>query len=236
MSDKQEQIINFYEILPKELNGSKRNPREKYHGMRAIFRALLIGPSGSGKSNSLLNLIHAYRGTFDKIILCTKNADEPLYNYMKERLQDDLEIYENINTLPPLEEFSNLYGKKSQILVIFDDMILANPQEMKRIEEYYIRCRKICGGVSVIFLSQSYFRIPKMIRSNANYCIIKKITSKKDLKLILAEYNLTQSIEELTRIYERCTASITDFLLIDVDESPEKRLRHNFTVLNSQGQ
>lgn len=230
--ENKEDVVNFYEVIPKDLLNSSKNPRFKFHGLKAIFRALLIGPSGSGKTNTLLNIIHAFRGTYDKIILITKNSDEPLYNFLMEKLGDDLEVFEGLNSVPPLEEFKSLYGPKAQILVIFDDMVLEGKKEMARIEEFYIRCRKICGGVAVIFLSQSYFRIPKLIRSNANYCFVKKITSKKDLKLILSEYNLKQDINELVDIYEKTTKEITDFLLIDIEASPEKRLRYRFDVLS----
>lgn len=234
MSKKNEkdEIINFYEVIPKELLNQNKNPRFKFHGLKSIFRGLLIGPSGSGKTNTLLNLIHAFRGTYDKIVLITKNSDEPLYNFMKEKIGDDLEVFEGLSHVPPLEEFKTLYGSKSQILCVFDDMVLEGKKEMARIEEFYIRCRKICGGVAVIFLSQSYFKIPKIIRSNANYCLIKKITSKKDLKLIMSEYNLPYTINELTTIYENTTKDITDFMLIDVDASPEQRVRHKFDVLS----
>lgn len=224
-------VINFYEVIPKDLLNQSKNPRFKFHGLKSIYRGLLIGPSGSGKTNTLLNLIHAYRGTYDKIILCSVNTDEPLYNFLKERLGEDLEVFEGLNQLPELEDFKALYGPKSQILLIFDDLVLSDPKQMKKIENCYIRARKICGGVATIFLSQSYFKIPKIIRSNANYCFVKKVTSKKDLKLILNEFNLKQDIKELVEIYEKTTKDITDFLLVDVDAPIDKRLRHNFDVI-----
>lgn len=227
-----EEVINFYNVLPKDLLNKSRNPRFDQHGLTAINRCIIIGPSGAGKTNIMLNLIHSFRGTYDKILLVTRNADEPLYNFVKMKLGDDFLIFENMEELPPLNDFPDLYGGESQILTIFDDMVLSDRHEMKRIEEFYIRCRKICGGVAVYFLSQSYYRIPKIIRSNANYCFIKRIDSKKDLKMILGEYNLPYTIEELVRIYEMCSATITDFMLIDISAPPERRVRHNYHVLS----
>ena len=61
---------------------------------------------------------------------------------------------------PDLDKFD----KKENHLVIWDDLVLE--KNLKPVEEYYIRARKL--NCSVIFLSQSYFQIPKIIRSNCS--------------------------------------------------------------------
>ena len=85
--------------------------------------------------------------------------------------------------------FTNIddYNKqrKSKILIIFDDMIadIMNNKSFKAIvKELFIRCRKL--NVSIVFVTQSYFRTPKDARLNSTHYIIMKIQNKKELQSI----------------------------------------------------
>ena len=85
--------------------------------------------------------------------------------------------------------FTNIddYNKqrKSKILIIFDDMIadIMNNKNFKAIvKELFIRCRKL--NVSIVFVTQSYFRTPKDARLNSTHYIIMKIQNKKELQSI----------------------------------------------------
>ena len=49
--------INFYEVMPKEFLHETENPNYHLHNLKLPFRALIVAPSGSGKTNFLLNLI-----------------------------------------------------------------------------------------------------------------------------------------------------------------------------------
>ena len=46
------------------------------------YRMLIIGPPGSGKTNSLLNLIQQYNNIIDKICLHAKDLEEPKYQFL----------------------------------------------------------------------------------------------------------------------------------------------------------
>jgi len=81
--------------------------------------------------------------------------------------------------------------------------------------EFYIRGRK--KGVSVCYLSQSFFKIPKVIRTNCNYFVILKLSGKRDLNLILSEFELGVSKKELMDMYEYATKEKFNVLLIDVE-------------------
>ena len=124
------------------------------------------------------------------------------------------------------------YDPEKNHLVIFDDMILE--KNLKQVAEYYIRCRKM--GVSVIFLSQSYYLNDqnwKIIRRNANYIIIKKINSVKELTTIIKDYSLNISKENFLKMYEDITKENKfNFLMLDLDAEPEERFRINYDVIN----
>ena len=88
-----------------------------------------------------------------------------------------------------LEDIKN-YNKKrgKKVLTIFDDMIadIMRSKKFKAIvKELFIRCRKL--NISIVFITQSYFRTPKDTRLNSTPYIIMKIGNKKELKSIAEE-------------------------------------------------
>jgi len=227
-------MINYYEKI-KNVN-KIYNPNYNKHKIKIPFRMLIIGSSGSGKTNTILNLLKEMNGTFSSIDIYTRQPDEPLYKHLLEVYkknhtigeEESLNIHEGIMDLKPLNE----YDETKNHLVIFDDMILE--KNLKQVAEYYIRCRK--KGVSVIFLSQSYYLNDqnwKIIRRQANYIIIKKINSVKELMAIIKDYSLDVSKEEFLKMYEDITKENKfNFLMVDLDEEPEKRFRKNYDVIN----
>jgi hypothetical protein len=85
-----------------------------------------------------------------------------------------------------------------------------------KITELFLR-RKLENGVSICYLSQSYYGIPKKIRGNTNYIVLRKISSTRDLNMILADSSLGVTRDVLQAVYEGCVKkSITDFLVIDL--------------------
>jgi len=226
-------MINFYEKIK---NGKKIfNPNLNKHNIKIPFRMIIIGSSGSGKTNTILNLLKEMNGTFSSIDIYTRQPDEPLYKHLLEVYkknhqigeEEGLTINEGIMNLKPLNE----YDEEKNHLVIFDDMILE--KNLKQVAEYYIRCRK--KGVSVIFLTQSYYLNDqnwKIIRRQANYIIIKKISSIKELMAIIKDYSLSLSKEDFLKMYEDITKENKfNFLMVDIDAEPEKRFRKNYEFI-----
>ena len=70
-------IINWYEKIPKEMLDNTENPNFHLHHLKIPFRMCVVAPSGPGKSNFLVNLIHLFstgnKGTFADITITTKN-------------------------------------------------------------------------------------------------------------------------------------------------------------------
>ena len=84
-------IINWYEKIPKEMLDDAENPNFHIHHLKVPFRMCVVAPSGSGKSNFLVNLIHLFssgnKGTFSDITIITRNKDEPLYKYLTSKCE-----------------------------------------------------------------------------------------------------------------------------------------------------
>lgn len=182
------------------------------HNINAPFRIAICGSSGSGKTNLLLDLLHRFstpKGTFLGLKIYLRSRHEPLYDYLAQKVPETefIEV-SNENDIKPVDELDD------KTLVVFDDLILSDPKTMKKIGEYFIRGRK--KGASLIFISQNYFGIPKIIRQQLSYLILKKINSSKDLSLILNEFPLGMDIKELKSIYSTCNKGIESSLMIDL--------------------
>lgn len=213
-------IINLYERIPKEFLDNADNPNIHLHKLKLPFRMCIVAPSGSGKTNFLINLLKLFcagdKGTFITIHIITRNKDEPLYRWISS-VCDQIIITEGLSTTPALDKFD----KEKNHLVVFDDLVLS--KDLSTVENYYIRARKL--NCSVIFISQSYFRIPKIIRNNCSYMVLLKLSGNREVNLILSEFGLGVSKEELTEIYKYATAEKFSPLLIDLEAEPDSRFR-----------
>ncbi|NBP16472.1 ATP-binding cassette domain-containing protein, partial [bacterium] len=147
-----DKLTDFYKIVPKSMKTEYHNPNFKKHLLTIPFRMLIVGASGSGKSTLVLEILKRAQDTFGNVTLICKNADEPLYKFLRSKIKEDqLQIFEGIDKVPDLESLD----KELQHLVIFDDLVLDKDQS--KIEQYFIRGRKIAKGVSMVYLTQSYF-------------------------------------------------------------------------------
>ena len=114
-----------------------------------------------------------------------------------------------------------------QILLVFDDQVAEKNQN--KIEEYFIRGRKIGGGITMCYLSQSFFAIPTLIRRQFNYVIILKLSGKGDLNLILSNYALGIEVDQIIDLYKNATKDKFNFLKIDIENRDDNRkFSHNF--------
>jgi hypothetical protein len=214
-------IINFYELdEAKALKKTTINPNFKSHGINVPFRMNIIGSSGAGKTNIVLNLISQMKNTFNMIYIYTRNKAEPLYEYLENKIEPDfLEIHEGLDELKNKND-SEYFG---QTLIIFDDLCMEKDQTC--ISELFIRGRKVQGGISLCYLSQSYFKIPSTVRQQSQYIILKKIPNVRNIKLLLTEYALNANKEQILEMYKYCVdGDFLNFLLIDL-ETPSYRKR-----------
>ena len=139
------------------------------------YRTLIIGGSGSGKTNTF-NLINEQHD-IDKIYLYARDLNEPKYKILIEKRKNagikhlnDLNAFiERSNTMDDAYGNINYYNssRKRKILIVFDDMIahiMTNKRFQSIIKELFIRCRKL--NISLVFITQSYFSVPKVVRLN----------------------------------------------------------------------
>ena len=104
------------------------------------------------------------------------------------------DVYESINDYNP--------NRRRKILIVFDDMIadiMTNKKFQAIIKELFIRCRKI--NISLVFITQSYFSVPKEVRLNSMLYFIMKINNKKVLQNIAINHSADIDYKDFTKIY-----------------------------------
>ena len=171
---------------------------------------LIIGPSGSGKTNTLLHLIDKFH-PIDKIYLYAKDTDKEQNKREQagiKNLNDPHAFIEYSSDMNDVLEDINNYNKKrdKKVLIIFDDMIadIMRSEKFKAIvKELFIRCRKL--HISIVFITQSYFRTPKDARLNSTHYILMKIGNQKELKSIAEEHSSHLDFKDFLKIYNYCT-------------------------------
>ena len=178
------------------------------------YRALIIGGSGSGKINAFISLINE-QNNIDKIYLYAKDLSEPKYEYLINKREDvGIKHVKNSNAFIECSStMDDVYEKirdhnssrKIKILIVFDDMIadfMTNKRFQAIIKELFIRCRKL--NISLVFITQSYFSVPKDVRLNSTHYLIIKINNRKELQNI----GINHSAELITKILLKFTENV----------------------------
>ena len=215
-------MINLDSIINK--NNKKHNEKWPYIPDHP-YRILIISGSGSGKTNALINLINE-QNYIDKIYLYAKDLSEPKYEYLIKKREDIgikhvnnsnafiecsstmNDVYDNINDC-------NL-GRRRKILIVFDDMIadiMTSKKFQAIVKELFIRCRKL--NISLVFITQSYFSVPKDVRLNSTHYLIMKINNRKELRNIAINHSADINYKNIMEIYIQCTREPFNFLTID---------------------
>lgn len=223
--EKPNQIVNFYEVVPKKYLDDVENPNFHLHQIDLPFRMCVVAPSGSGKTNFVLNLIRVFsqgKGTFADITIVTRNKDEPLYNWLIGQ-SDAIRVVEGMVNNPKLDD----YDKKYNHLLIWDDLVLS--KNLDQVADYYIRARK--KNVSLMFLSQSYVDIPKIIRKNSTYLVLFDLGgSKRERDFIMREWSGELDKDELNAIFTDATAEKLSPLIIKGGKTKKnEKYRKGFT-------
>ena len=93
-------------------------------------------------------------------------------------------------------------SRKRQILIVFDDMItdiMNNNKFQAIVKELFIRRRKF--NISLVFITQSYFSVPKDVRLNSTHYLIMKINNRKELQNIKINHSAEDDYNDFMRIY-----------------------------------
>ena len=106
--------------------------------------------------------------------------------------------------------------KENKILIIFDDMIadmIDNKKLNSIVTKSFIRGRKL--NISLVFITQWYFKVPKDDRLNTTHFFISKIPNKREIQKTAINHSSDFSVKDLINIYRKCTAESYSFFVND---------------------
>ena len=113
--------------------------------------------------------------------------------------------------------------------------IINNKKLNPIITELFIRCRKL--NISIVFITQSYFKVPKDVRLNSTHFFIMKVPNKRELQQIVLNHSSDIDFKDFMKIYKKCTKEPCSFLVNDttLQSSDPLRFRYNlFTYYNNR--
>lgn len=176
------------------------------------IRALIVGPSNVGKTNTIMSLIYSPNGLkFENIYVYSKSLYQPKYQLLEKILSlvPEVKYYQYSDNAEILEPSNALRNS----IFIFDDVIC---ERQKQIQEYFSMGRHRC--VDSFYLCQSYAKIPKhLIRDNANLLILFKMDNL-NLKHIYDDHvSPDLSFNDFTSMCGVCWTDNFGFLVINKD-------------------
>ena len=133
--------------------------------------------------------------------LHAKDLNEPKYQLLIKKCEDA--GIKHCNDPKAFIEYSNTINyvysnidnynlkRKQKVLIVFDDMfadINTNRRFQSIVKELFIRCRKL--NISLVFIPQSYFLVPKEVRLNCTHYLMMKIHNKRELQHIAINHSV----------------------------------------------
>ena len=227
-------IINFDDVIPDELRQhyENDNPLTVQHPSRC----LLVGGSGVGKSNIMMNLLlgEQTKMTYHKVYVFCKHPNEDKYQFLKDYYKKiEEKVYKKTGQLVKLffmsdnlEEIPDLkkdIDTSIQNVIIFDDVVTEKNQ--KKIENYFIASRKY--SVTCLYLTQSFYATPKLIRLNSEYYFLFSIPSRSEISNLYKSFGL--GIDEqktFSKMLRESTNKKGSFFLIDTKAPSPSMLRY----------
>ena len=135
------------------------------------------------------------------------------------------DVYKNI-------DHYNL-DKENKILIVFDDMIadmINNKKLNSIITELFIRGRKL--NISLVFITQPYFKVPKDARINTTHFFIINILNKRELQQIAINQSSDINTQDFINIYKQCTDKPNSFLVNDTTLASDDPLKFRKNLYN----
>ena len=134
-------------------------------------------------------------------------------------------VYENIDECNT--------DKERKILIVFDYMIadMINNKKLNSIvTELFIRGRKL--NISLVFITLSYFKVPKNVRLNTTHFFITKIPNERELQQIALNHSSDISTKDFIKTDKECAAELYYFLVNDITLASDNSLRFRKNLFN----
>lgn len=197
---------------------------------------LIIGKSGSGKTNALINMLNnenMLKGAFDYIYLFSGIKPDPELlkplKLPKNQIFNDFKEEDVSNIMNKMEKTVERVGmaKTPSVLFIFDD-ILGKPKFLRSPTISKLITTNRHFNITCILLSQYFRKMPPVVRTNASYYMIFP-SSLVELEKIADELCLPRmSKKRFIELMQIATKEKYNFISINTKCDPDMSLRKNF--------
>ena len=174
------------------------------------------------RKNKHITSLRNEQDDIHKIYLYAKDLSEPKYELLIKNcenagtklLNDSKAFIECSHTMDDVYENIDHYNssRKRKSLIAFNDMIadiMTNKRFQAIIKEMFIRCRKL--NILLVFITQSYFSFPKVVRLNSTHYSIMKINSQRELQNIAINHSADIDYKDFVKIYKEFTKKTVFF-------------------------
>ena len=107
--------------------------------------------------------------------------------------------------------------------------MISNKKSNSIVTELFIRGTKL--NISLVFITQSYFKVPKDVRLNSTHFFIMKIPNKRELQQIALNHSSDIDFKDFITIYKKCAAKQYSFLVNDATLASDNPLRFRKNLL-----
>ena len=138
------------------------------------------------------------------------------------------------NDMPNVYQVIENYNpnKKREILIVFDDMIadmISNKKLNSIVTDLFTRSRK--PSIPIVFITQSYFKVPKDVILSTTYLFIIKFPNKRELQQIALNLSSDINSKDFMKTYKKCTAEPNSLSVSDTTLPLDNRLRFRKNLL-----
>ena len=108
--------------------------------------------------------------------------------------------------------------------------MINNKKLNSTVTKLFIRGRKL--NISLVFITQSYFKVPKDVKLNTTHFFIMKIPNKRELQQIAINHSSDINTKDFINIYKKCTDKPYSFLVNDTTLASDDPLRFRKNLYN----
>jgi hypothetical protein len=220
------EIQDMYEEVLDDKYLDKPRPflnQDKIH-TELLSRYLIVGSSGSMKTNSALQIMLAHGPVWDTVTVCCLSLDEPLYRWLQDYVEEENRqgrvkwaiFCTDLTQLPPLQHYED--QKQLNHYVLIDDMMSQSKSELSVLNSWFMKSRK--AGVTLLVLSQDWLRIPVFFRRNFTYAVFKNVNVRQ-LRRICGDVTSDIAPNGFVELYQQAIQRTQDFSFVDKSSSSQ---------------
>ena len=223
-------VQNMYEDVldEKYLDRPRFYAKQDQIGCELLSRYLIVGSTGSMKTNTALQLMLAHGdGVYHTFTVCCQSLQEPLYLWLQDHVAEEQRqgrvkwsiFCTDLKQLPSLQHYEK--EKDLNHFVLLDDLITSSKEDLKLIDPFFMKSRK--AGIDLYVLSQDWTRIPLFWRRNFTYAAFKNISARQ-LKRIAGDVTSDITPDRFVELYQQAMRRKQDWFFVDKSSSSQGNL------------